>query len=129
MSNNIVNIQNPIPILQQPKSAITSNSLIPNKQKELEFTVTDTKELERMNKEKEKAQKNGIKYQSFESIHSKISESLIGVSTELLEKPKNKTWFRHIQHIFIKDERYSYIGLFLVIIAMISYIVRYTKFK
>lgn len=128
MNNNIVNIQNPIPILQQPKGQIISNSLIPNKQQELEYVTTDIEELEKMNKEKKNAQKNGIKYQSFESIHSKISESIIGISTELFEKPQNDTWIKHIVNIFLKDERYSYIGLLLIIIAIISYTTRYTKY-
>jgi hypothetical protein len=41
MSDNIINIQNPIPILQQPKSKIITNILIPNEQKEIEYETSN----------------------------------------------------------------------------------------
>lgn len=124
MNGNIINIQNPIPILEQPKSSITTNPLIPNKQKEIEYTITDKKESETLNKEYKEKQKNGIKYQSFYTIHSKISQSVIGILTELFDKPKENTISEHIINIFTKDQRYAYIGFLLVIISMIIYIIR-----
>ena len=126
-SNNIVNIQNPIPILQQPKSSITTNTLIPTQQQQIEYETIDNKELEKYNKQQEELKKTGIKYASFATIHLKISESILGVIIDLFDKPKDETISEHIKNIFIKDQRYAYIGIFLVVIAIILYIFRYRK--
>lgn len=124
MSNSVINIQNPIPILQQPKSFITTNPLIPNQQQEIEYTTIDIKEMEKQNKQYSEIQENGIKYTSFATMHSKISESIVGVLTDLFEKPKGQNTFEHIQYIFTKDQRYAYIGLFLVILSLIIILIR-----
>lgn len=122
--NSIVNIQNPIPILQQPKSSVIKNILIPNEQQEVEYEIIDTKEKEKLDEENEKMKKTGIKYTSFATLHTRISESILGVIVDFFEKPKDEYWIEHIPNIFIKDQRYAYIGMFLVIIAIIIHITK-----
>lgn len=129
MNGNIVNIQNPLPILQQPKSSIITNPLIPNEQKEIEYVTTDINENIKLNKEYEEKKQDGIKYQSFSTIHSKISESVLGVLTDLFDKPEDETIFMHIINIFTKDQRYAYIGLLMIIISIIIYIIRLNMSK
>jgi predicted Holliday junction resolvase-like endonuclease len=119
MSNNVINVQNPIPILQQPKSKITTNILIPNEQKEIEYETVDIKEKEKLDQKKDEIKKKGIKYESFATIHNRISESILGVITDLFKKPEDEYWTEHIINIFMKDERYAYIGVFLIFIALI----------
>jgi hypothetical protein len=125
-SNNIVNLQNPMPILQQPKSSITTNTLIPNPQGEFDYETLDVKEFDKMNKEYDAIKKNNIKYTSFATIHAKISESVIGIITECYDKPKNIGWVEHIKNTFTKDERYSFIGILFIVISIIIYIIRLT---
>lgn len=131
MSDNmIINIQNPIPILQQPKSKIITNNLIPNEQREIEYETIDLQEKQKLDKKKEEYRKKGIKYESFGTIHKRISESILGIMTDFFEKPKEEYWSKHIINIFVKDERYAFIGIFIVIISLIIYFIRnYLKEK
>jgi len=124
MSDKVINIQNPIPILSQPKSVITTNVLIPNKQQEIEYIVTDTIEKDKMDRENNEIKSMGIKYTSFATIHNKISNSILGVLTELFVIPEDMTIFEHIINVFTKEQRYAYIGVFLVILSLIFYVIR-----
>jgi hypothetical protein len=125
--NNIVNLQNPIPILQQPKSEIITNKLIPNRQKVEEYEIIDNIELRKQQEQKIKLENNGIKYASFATIHTRISESIIGIITEIFDKPYNEGIFEHINNTFTKNQRYAYIGLLLIMISIILYLYRNTR--
>lgn len=113
-----------IPILQQPKSSMTTNILIPNEQKEENYEIVDKIELEKLNKRKEELQKTSIKYTSFGDIHKRISESVLGIMTEIFDKREDDKWVEHIKNTFTKDQRYAYIGILLIIISIIIIVLR-----
>lgn len=119
MSNNqIVNIQNPVPILQQERSSITTNPFIPNEQKTLELKTLDME----ANKIIEDAwitnKNNSIKNLSINNINQNVSSSFIGFMDDLFIKPKEKSWKEYIVEILNKDQRYTYIGILFILIAI-----------
>lgn len=96
----IVPITNPIPILQQESSDITTNTLIP---KETTIEI----DLPTIN--------NPIKIFYF----TKISSSLIDFFNDLFIKPDDIDWFTYLQKTTLKNDRYFYIGIFCIAIAII----------
>jgi hypothetical protein len=120
----IQNIQNPFPILQQPKSEITTNPFISNEQKIIEIEEIQ-KEANKIIEDVYKENKiSGLKYTTFSDINSRISDSIIGILNDLFEKPNDVSFFEYIQTIFLKEQRYAYIGVFLIFIALIISILR-----
>lgn len=107
--SNIINLQNPVPILHQPKSSIITNTLIP-KNDTYEVSVSK-KEFKIKNKISE--------------MNSNISNSILGVLLDFFDKKEDMTWIQHFKYIFLKEQRYKYIGLFLIIISLILYLINY----
>lgn len=102
MENTIIpiaNISNPIPILQQESSNITTNTLIP-KISTIEVEPQQTKIFQ-------------IEY------FTKISASFIGLFDDLFVKPVDVSWLAYLQTIIKKDQRYYYIGIFLIALAIL----------
>ena len=95
----IANISNPIPILQQESSNITTNTLIPK---------ISTIEVEPQ-------QKKIFQIEYF----TKISSSFIGLFDDLFVKPVDVPWLDYLQTIIKKDQRYYYIGIFLIALAIL----------
>jgi hypothetical protein len=100
-STPIANISNPIPILQQESSNITTNTLIPK---------ISTIEVELPRQQQNLFQ---IEYLT------KISSSFIGFFNELFIKPDNISWLDYLQTIIKKDQRYYYMGIFLIALAIL----------
>ena len=105
MSTRIANISNPIPILQQESSEITTNTLIP-KISSIEVTVPPVNN-----------QQGGISI--FTNINQKISSSFTGFLNDLFIKPNDISWINYLQIIIKKDQRYFYIGIFFIIISIL----------
>ena len=103
MSNTevkIVPVENPIPILQQESSNITTNSLIPKQ---------TTREV------KLPPSNNPIKIEYL----TKISSSFIDLFNDLFVKPDDISWITYLQTISLKNDRYYYIGIFCIALAII----------
>lgn len=95
----IANISNPIPILQQESSNITTNTLIP-KRSTIEVELPQQKKFQ-------------IEYLV------KISSNFIGFFNDLFIKPVDISWLDYLQTIIKKEQRYYYIGIFLIALAIL----------
>jgi hypothetical protein len=96
----IVPISNPIPILQQESSNITTNTLIP-KNTSIEIDLPQSN--------------NPIKIEYF----TKVSSSFIDFFNDLFIKPDDIDWITYLQKITLKNDRYYYIGIFCIAMAII----------
>ena len=101
----IVPITNPIPILQQESSNITTNTLIP-KETTIEIDLPQSNTRIEIFKE-------------YDIYFTKISSSLIDFFNDLFIKPDDINWFTYLQKITLKNDRYFYIGIFCIAIAII----------
>lgn len=104
MSNDtvvpIIPISNPIPILQQESSKITTNTLIPK---------LSTIEI------KSPPLNNPIQIEYL----TKISSSFIDFFNDSFVKREDVSWITHLQTITFKNNRYYYIGIFLIALAIL----------
>lgn len=99
----IVNLHNPVPILQQKPSSITTNTLIPKNfqqidQESLNFKVQNTNNTN--------------------SINQKISSDIIEFFNEFYTKPDDENWSNYIVKISSKKNRFIYVGIFFISIAI-----------
>lgn len=125
MSNNkIVNISNPVPILQQQRSNIVTNPFIPNDQKTIEIQEIDKQANKIIEEQYNKNKTSSIFNQSLDDLNKNISTSFIGFFDDLFIKPDEVSWYVYIQIILQKNSRYTYIGIILVLIAIYMLIVK-----
>lgn len=115
--NKIVNITNPIPILQQERSQITTNPFIPNEQQTLELQELDKRANEIIEESYNKNKTNSIANLNLRDISKNISSSFTGIFDDLFNKPEDTKWVDYLFLIFQKDQRYAYIGVVLLMIA------------
>lgn len=99
----IVNIHNPIPILQQKPSFITTNTLIPKNFQQTNDEVSINKNAEKDNGK---------------SINQKISSDIIEFFNDFYEKPDNEKWSEYLIKISTKNNRLKYIGILFILIAI-----------
>lgn len=122
MSNAIVGMSfsNPVNILQQAKSSkLTTNPFIPNEQRTFEIE-TIQQEANKIVEEAYKInQQSSIKNMSLADINKNISKSVIDVLDDLFIKPDDVTWLKYIPMILYKEQRYAYIGILLIFVALI----------
>ena len=111
--NMIVNIHNPIPILQQKPSSITTNTLIP---------VNFQPQLQETQESQESQIQETQEYQV--NINQQISSDFIEFFNNMFEKPNDTPWPKYIIDIISKKKRYTYIGLFFILIAIYMLIIR-----
>jgi hypothetical protein len=127
--NMIVNIHNPIPILQQKPSSITTNTLIPvNFQPQLQETQ-ESQESQIQKSQIQKSQESQIQEtqesQEYQvNINQQISSDFIEFFNNMFEKPNDTPWPKYIIDIISKKKRYTYIGLFFILIAIYMLIIR-----
>lgn len=99
----ILNIHNPIPILQQKPSSITTNIPPKNFQRTTDKSTININEISKKNNET--------------SINQKISSNIIEFFNDFYEKPNNKSWSEYIIEISSKKNRLLYIGIFFILIS------------
>jgi hypothetical protein len=119
----IINLQNPQPILQQDRSNIVTNPFIPNVQKERELETINKEASDIIEKEYNKNKTSSILNQPIKDINKNIAGSIIGILDDLFNKPDDTDWTSYIQTILQKDQRYAYIGILFILIAVYSLIV------
>lgn len=116
--DNIINITDPKPILKQIKSSLTTNPFIPNEQKIIELEEVEYSSNKIIEDQMIKNKKIHIFNQSLTDINKNISKSVIGFFDDLFLKQKNTPIHIHLQTILKKDERYTYIGILFIVIAI-----------
>lgn len=125
MSDNVIaNITNPQPILQQPKSIITTNPFIPDDQKkaELQDLQNSANQIIQTNYEQNKT--SSIKDMSISNINQNVASSIMGIIEDLFNKPDDIPWTQYIPYIFSKDQRYAFIGVLFIFIAIYLSIIK-----
>ena len=113
--NMIVNIHNPIPILQQKPSSITTNTLIPVN---FQPQIQETQESQIQETQIQETQEYQV------NINQQISSDFIEFFNNMFEKPNDTPWPKYIIEIISKKKRYTYIGLFFILIAIYMLIIR-----
>lgn len=121
--STILNLQNPQPILQQDRSNIVTNPFIPNDQKEKELQTINKEANDIIEREYNKNKTSSILNQPIKDINKNIAGSVIGILDDLFNKPDDTEWTAYIQTILQKDQRYAYIGILFILIAVYSLIV------
>jgi hypothetical protein len=111
-------------ILQQEKSNIITNPFIPNEQREMELRRIDYEANKIIERAYRKNKSSSISYMSIKDINSNISSSTIGLIDDLVKKPKDTRWSDYLQEIIQKDQRYTYLGVLLIMIAVYMLIAR-----
>lgn len=125
MTDKIVaNVMNPFPILQQPSSMITTNPFIPNKQKEMELEVIQQEANNIISQQYSEHITSSIKNLKLNQILDNISSSCIGLMDDLFAKPDEVEWRYYIIEITSRDQRYAYIGILFVFMALIIAVLR-----
>lgn len=112
------NIQNPTPILLQQKSKITTNPFISETQKKIELQAIQDNANKIMTDFYNKNSTSSIKNLSLSDINKNTSESILGLLDDLLNKPQDIKWITYIQICLKKDNRYTYIGIIFIVIAL-----------
>lgn len=94
-------LENPSNILSQQKSDITTNPYIkPVKEEQVPLNP------------------------KFSEINSNLSYSVLGFFDDLFIKPDNESWRDYFPMILSKDDRYNYLGVFLLLIAFYILLVK-----
>ena len=122
--NRIANISNAIPILQQERSSITTNPFIPNEQRTLELEQIDKQANLIIEEQYNKNKKSSIFNLRLRDINTNISSSFIGFFNDLFLKPADMPWRIYIPMILERDQRYTYIGVLCIFIAVYMLVVR-----
>jgi hypothetical protein len=115
---------NQLQILQQEKSSITTNPFIPNEQRLLELESIETDANKIIENEYLKNKTSSIKNKTLQEINQNISNSIIGIIDDLFKKPNETSWNIYVIEICTKEQRYAYIGVFLIMISILLYLFR-----
>jgi hypothetical protein len=109
-------IQNPINILQQEKSSITTNPFVQPRLYTVQETLQETtKDTPKDTPPKDTPPKDTPpKPPTFYDINKKLSNSIMGLIDDLFEKPDDIPWLKYIQMILDKDERYTYLTVLFI---------------
>lgn len=123
MNSEIINIHNPIPILQQQ-----SSNILDDKNNDNPNISNERKRIEKMIYEKliQEDHKQKIK-QKDKSLNQKIADSFVGVLSDIFTKENNISWITHIKIIFNRDARYFYLGILFLTIGLILIIFQRIK--
>jgi hypothetical protein len=119
MSDKIIgNLVSEKPILQQDKSQLITNPFIPQTQqiKELEDIQNKANSIIEDNYNQNKT--SSIADMSLNSLNTNLSSSFIGFMDDLFIKPNDIPWTQYLPLIIQKEQRYAYLGIFLIFIAL-----------
>jgi hypothetical protein len=112
-------VNNPVPILQQQKSNITTNTFLEPGNKT--YDIQSNQQLNNFGINTVKSSDSKPKHNSpnFNEINKKLSITIIDTLDDLLNKPDNIKWTDYILMVFAKDDRYTYFSILLIIFALI----------
>lgn len=122
-------VKNPVPVLQQPVSKMTSNTWLNRTQPST--TIKSGQQLNNFGKgATAPSNVNQAVIQpalqtspSFTEINKNLSITVIDIMNELLNKPDDIPWKNYINMTVDKDDRYIYISILLIMIVLIIILV------
>lgn len=117
-NNYTEGIESPNNILSQQKSNITTNPFITDTQKEKEINILQKEINQIIVDDYNKNLTSSISNQTLSEINKNISISCIELMNDMLNKPGDIYWIEYIQFVLKKNQRYAYIGILLIIIAI-----------
>lgn len=125
--NFIINITTPIPILQQNTSSINTNPfLMDNNKINIDRSETQTQnDIEIENENEKRNEKVYMTNLDIEYFFKDFSINIIDFLNDLLDKPHDESWVYYLVYILYKNNRYTYIGILSIIIALMIYIIEY----
>ena len=62
------------------------------------------------------------KFLSLKSLGNNVSNTLLGILDDLFTKPDNIDWMNYISQILLKDDRFTFFGVFILVLAAFIYI-------
>jgi len=92
-------VQNPMPILQQQKAKLTTNPFIKPARQEA-------------NEPRDQEPRDQVK------INRQLSIHVIGFMDDLLNKPDDIQWHRHVKMCLHKDDRMLYLTILVIFIVL-----------
>lgn len=107
----------PSSIVSHQKSNIVTNAFIRDEQKQMEIDSLENEVNDIITKNYNDNITSSISNLSLSEINANISKSCIGILDDIFDKPKSTTWGEYVQIILKKDQRYTYIGFLLIFIA------------
>jgi hypothetical protein len=115
----IANLTNPTPILQQDKSSkLTTNPFIPNEQREKEIEAIQQEANSIVEDAYRTNKTSSISNMTLVQINQNLSNSVTGFIDDIFTKPKDIPWRNYLPVIIQKDQRYAYLGLLFIFIAI-----------
>lgn len=126
MSDNVVaNLKTPAPILQQTKSTIvTTNPFIPNEQREIEISSIQNQANSIIEDAYNSNKTASLQNLTLSEINYNISSSFTGFIDDIFAKPQDLSWRHYLPIIIQKDQRFAYLGILLVFIAIYMLLAR-----
>jgi len=117
--NVILPLENPTNILSQQKSNITTNPYIKVGNTKNEKTIQlNIDEQNNLNIDEQN------KNPKFSEINQNLSFNVLGFFDDLFIKPSNEFWTDYLPIILAKDDRYNYIGVFLLLVAFFILLIK-----
>lgn len=126
-NNFIINITTPIPILQQNTSSINTNPFLMDNNK-INIIKSDSQTENDIENENQKEREKENIYMTnldIEYFFKDFSINIIDFLNDLLDKPNDDSWISYLVYILYKNNRYTYIGILSIIIALMIYIIEY----
>jgi len=117
LPNPALQLFNPVPILQQPKSTLFSGESLES-------------QIEKIQQQELKSDISGKANQTvgpIQSFSQKTSTSFIDFFEDLFNKDTNISWSKHLNEILLKNDRIFYLGNLLILIALYYLLIKYLK--
>ena len=124
-NNFIINITTPIPILQQNTSSINTNPFLINNNK-INIIKSDIQTENYIENENKKETKEiYMTNLDIEYFFKDFATNIIDFLNDLVDKPNDESWISYLVYILNKNNRYTYIGILFIIIALMIYIIEF----
>lgn len=126
MSDKVIaNLTNPTPILQQDRSSkLTTNPFIPNEQREREIMTIQEEANSIIEDAYQENKTSSVRNMTLNQIHGNISNSVTGIIDDMFSKPSDVPWRLYLPTILQKDQRFAYLGILLILIAIFMILAR-----
>jgi hypothetical protein len=108
-------------ILKQTRSDILTNGFIPKEQKDREIRQMEIV----ANNIVSDAYRNhnlSLKEMTIGEIMTNMSDACVGISRDIYKKPEGISWGEYSSVIILKNGRYKYIGILIILVVVYIYI-------
>jgi len=59
---------------------------------------------------------------SLQGLGNNVSNTLLGILDDLFTKPDNISWMSYLSQVLLKDDRFTFFGIFIIVLAGFIYI-------